>query len=182
MPLLLASRRSGAHRQPGSYNHVLCCTRDRDPASFTWGEQEFKKKIIEQRKRTRSTGRLGRTSHISHSDATTVLGLAGPLGSRVEFLSIRRLRGFLHVERQRSAIPSLTELLHPRSWHSRDIRPPLEPGAALAPWGGGRGGLQQPRPCSRSGTSGGGGWASTSRGPSALPVHSRRDCAALPTW
>lgn len=76
------------------------------------------------------------------------------------------------AERQRSAIPSLPELLDPRSWHSRDIRPPRAqsssgPRAAPArPRGeGAEEGPQQPCPCSRSGTgagtSGGGGWAST---------------------
>lgn len=99
------------------------------------------------------------------------------------------------AERQRSAIPSLPELLDPRSWHSRDIRPPLEPRAALAPE------RLQPGPVGRGqrrarssrvlvpsqgpalgrAEEAGGRPRSSRWGPSALPVHSRRDCAALPT-
>lgn len=142
MPLLLASRRSGAHRQPGSYNHVLCCTRDRDPASSTWGEQELKKNHRNNaRGREVQAGWEGRVT--SHTQTPRLCwGWQGPTDPAWNSPPSGAFgaSSTWRAERQPSAIPSLPELLHPPSWHSRDIRPPLGPGAALAPWGGGRGG------------------------------------------
>lgn len=177
MPLLLASRRSGAHRQPGSYNHVLWCTRDRDPASSTWGEQELKKNHRNNaRGREVQAGWEGRVT--SHTQTPRLRwgwqGPSDPAGNSSPSAAFGASSTW-RAERQRSAMPSLPELLDPRSWHSRDVRPPLEPGAALAPErlqpgpvGRGQKGpqQQQPCPCSRRG---GGGWVSTEPGSGGAP-------------
>lgn len=190
MPLLLASRRSGAHRQPGSYNHVLWCTRDRDPASSTWGEQELKKNHRNNaRGREVQAGWEGRVT--SHTQTPRLRwgwqGPSDPAGNSSPSAAFGASSTW-RAERQRSAMPSLPELLDPRSWHSRDVRPPLEPGAALAPdrlqpgpVGRGQRGARSSssRVLAPGGAEAGG--CPRGRGPAALPVHSRPDCAALPT-